>query len=79
MSSRILPKLEISVRNSSHSPFQYPSDEEIFLYDGNRFRKQFSLYKPGSKVWNKETATSRTQLTRFEVNCFFIKESLNSL
>lgn len=35
----LLPKLDISVRTTSHSPFQYPSDEEIFLYNDNRFKK----------------------------------------
>lgn len=35
----LLPKLDISVRTTSHSPFQYPSDEEIFLYNDSKFKK----------------------------------------
>ncbi|CAD8119074.1 unnamed protein product [Paramecium sonneborni] len=62
----IFPKLDISVRTTSSSPFKYPSDEEIFLYNDSKFKKQLSFHKPGANVWNKETATSRTQLTRFE-------------
>lgn len=67
MNSRLLPKLDISTRTTSHSPFQYPSDEEIFLHNESKLRKQFSFHKPTSKVWNKETTPGRTKLTRFEV------------
>ncbi|CAK59698.1 unnamed protein product (macronuclear) [Paramecium tetraurelia] len=64
--SEKLPQIHKVNKSDIQSPFRYPSDEEVFLFREQDRKKQEAQNNGEMHIWDKKTATNRTQLKHFK-------------